>query len=147
MAEASSGAGGFLSTPACDASSRTPCTWATRVSSSADGQRVVDLQAAAEIEPLGDLLEVDVGEVAAKDVPDRRADDVARDVVGAPQLAFVLELELAGHGWQRRVDVGDARARWPARPRAIARRSALETTFSSSEIGRRWLTPDRLSIF
>ena len=29
----------------------------------------------------------------------------------------------------------------------IARRSALETTFSMAEIGSRWLTPDRLSIF
>ena len=32
-------------------------------------------------------------------------------------------------------------------PAASARRSAFEMTFSSSEIGRRWLTPDRLSIF
>ena len=74
-------------------------------------QRVVDLQRAAEIEPLGDLLEVDAGEVAAEDVADRGADDVARDVVGAAQLAFVLELELAGDRRQRGVDVGDARAR------------------------------------
>jgi hypothetical protein len=28
-----------------------------------------------------------------------------------------------------------------------ARRSALEITFSIAEIGRRWLTPERLSIF
>ena len=32
-------------------------------------------------------------------------------------------------------------------PVASVRRSALEMTFSSSEIGSRWLTPDRLSIF
>ena len=32
-------------------------------------------------------------------------------------------------------------------PVASARRSAFETTFSSSEIGSRWLTPERLSIF
>jgi hypothetical protein len=32
-------------------------------------------------------------------------------------------------------------------PVASVRRSAFETTFSRSEIGNRWLTPERLSIF
>jgi hypothetical protein len=32
-------------------------------------------------------------------------------------------------------------------PASSARRSALETTFSRREIGSRWLTPERLSIF
>ena len=51
------------------------------------------------------------GEDAAEHGADRGADDLAGDVVGAAQLAFVLELELAGDRRQRGVDVGDARAR------------------------------------
>jgi len=39
------------------------------------------------------------------------------------------------------------RATTGASPLASARRSAFETTVSSTLIGRRWLTPDRLSIF
>ena len=48
-------------------------------------------------------------EVAVEHVGDGGADQVARHLVGALQLAFVLELELAGHRRQRGVDVGDAR--------------------------------------
>ena len=72
-------------------------------------QGVVDLQRAAEIEPVGDLLQLDAGEVAGEDIADGAADDVAGDVVGAAELALVFELELAGNGRQRRIDVGDAR--------------------------------------
>ena len=77
---------------------------------------------------------------------DRGADQVARDLLGAAQLAFVLELELAGDRRQRGVDVGDARHDERSRLRAAARRSAFETTSSSVVIGSRWLTPERLSI-
>ena len=48
---------------------------------------------------------------------------------------------------QRGVDVGDARHDRLVSPARSARRSAFDTTFSSSEIGSRWLTPERLSIF
>ena len=44
-----------------------------------------------------------------KTAPTADADQIARDLLGAAQLAFVLELELAGDRRQRRVDVGDAR--------------------------------------
>ena len=44
-----------------------------------------------------------------EDDADRRANQIARDLLGAAQLAFVLELELAGDRRQRRVEVGDAR--------------------------------------
>ena len=70
---------------------------------------VVDLQRATEIEPLGDLPQVGDREVAAEHVADGSPDDVARDVVGAAQFAFVFQLELAGDRRQRRIDVGDAR--------------------------------------
>ena len=53
--------------------------------------------------------QVRAGEVAGEDVADRGPDDVARDVVGAAQLALVLQLELAGDRRQRGVDVGHAR--------------------------------------
>ena len=54
---------------------------------------------------------------ADKDVGHGRADQLVRDGVGALELALVFELELAGDGRQRRVDVGDARRR-----RRLARR-------------------------
>jgi len=40
-------------------------------------QRIVDLKAASEVEPLGYLTEVRRGEVAREDVADGGADDVA----------------------------------------------------------------------
>ena len=72
-------------------------------------ERIVDVQRAAQIEPLGDLAQIRGREVAAEDVAHGRPNDVARDVVGAAQLSLVLELELAGDRRQRGVDVGHAR--------------------------------------
>ena len=147
-ADATSGGSPARSTPARGrVSSCRPWTCAVRAQQLGGRQRVVDLQRAAEVEPLGDLPQVGAGEVAVEDVADGRADDVAGDVVGAAQLAFVLELELAGDRRQRGVDVGDARHGDRLAGRSSARRSAFETTFSSSEIGSRWLTPERLSTF
>ena len=67
------------------------------------------------------------------------------DRVGALQLAFVLELDLAGDRRQRRVDVGDARH---DQRLALRQRAALGVRDDVLEhvIGRRWLTPERLSI-
>jgi hypothetical protein len=70
---------------------------------------VVELDGAAEVEPLLDLLGVGVGEVAVEDVGDGGADDLADDGVGALHLAFVLELDLAGDAGERGVDVADPR--------------------------------------
>ena len=67
-------------------------------------------------------------------------------LVGALQLALVLELELAGHRRQRGVDVGDARhdRRLAGRRARGARRSRRRSR--ARVIGSRWLTPERLSI-
>ena len=73
------------------------------------GLGVVELDGAAEVEPLLDLLGVGVGEVLVEDAGDAGADDLADDGVGAAHLAFVLELDLAGDAGERGVDVADAR--------------------------------------
>ena len=71
--------------------------------------RVVQLQAAAEVEPLDDLAGVEVREVAVGDVATAPRTRSRADGLGALQLALVLQLELAGDRRQRGVDVGDAR--------------------------------------
>jgi hypothetical protein len=68
------------------------------------------------------------------------------DCVGAAHLAFVFQLKLAGDAGHGRVDVADARQDERLSVNS-ARRSALETTSSNVEMGRRWLTPLRLSTF
>ena len=67
-------------------------------------------------------------------------------VSAALHFAFVLQFQFARDGGQGGVDVADARDNGLSALRK-ARRSALEITFSSAEMGRRWLTPERLSIF
>ena len=81
MAAASSGADASLRRrrPRAPRSIR-PCTCARCASSVVGAERVVQLQRAAEIEPLDDRRGVDVGEVAVEHVGDRRADQLARDV-------------------------------------------------------------------
>ncbi len=69
---------------------------------------VVELDGAAEIEPLLDLLGVGVGEVLVEDDSDGLADDLADDGVGAADFAFVFEFDLAGDTGERGVDVADA---------------------------------------
>ena len=72
------------------------------------GLCVVELDGAAEVEPLLDLLRVGIGEVLVEDVGHAGADDLANDGVGAAHLAFVFELDLAADAGERGVDVADA---------------------------------------
>ena len=55
------------------------------------GLCVVELDGAAEVEPLLDLLGVGGGEVLVEDVGYAGADDLVDDGVGLAHLAFVLE--------------------------------------------------------
>src|SRR5665213_989999 len=73
------------------------------------GLLVVELDRAAEVEPLLDLLGICVGEVAVENGGDRLADELADDVVGAAHFAFVLELDFAGDAGKRGENVADAR--------------------------------------
>ena len=92
------------------------------------------------------LRDVRALEIAVVDLADRGANQLPRDGVAALQLALVFELQLAGDRGQRRVEIQDSRHRH-RRPCAFsARRSAFDTTFSSTEIGSRCETPDRLSM-
>ena len=70
---------------------------------------VAQLQRAAQIEPLDHRARVGAVEHAGEDVADGRMNQIARHLLGASQLAFVLELELAGDRGQRCVHVGHAR--------------------------------------
>src|SRR5579859_7756768 len=51
-------------------------------------REVGQLQFAAQLEPLNHALEADVGEMLAEDAPHRRANQLARDGVGAFQFAL-----------------------------------------------------------
>src|SRR5262245_4591397 len=74
------------------------------------GRRAVaERQRSAEIEPLDDRPRVHAVEHAGEHRSDGRPNQVARHLLGATQLALVLQFELAGDGRQRGVDVGDAR--------------------------------------
>ena len=65
---------------------------------------------------------VDAVEPAAEHRADGSANQLAPHGVGPAQLAFVLQLELAGHRRKGRVDVGDAgRRRFPGRDGAALR--------------------------
>ena len=107
---------------------------------------LVQLQRAAQVEPLHDLRNVGAFEVVVVDLAHGGADQLARHRVAALQLAFVFQFELAGDGRQRGVDIDDRAARRASSLARRARRSALDTTFSSTEMGRRWETPERLSM-
>jgi hypothetical protein len=67
------------------------------------------LNLAAEVEPLHDLLHVGAGEVFIVSFGDGGADEFAAYVVRAFHLAFIFEFEFAGNGGQGGVDVADAR--------------------------------------
>ena len=73
------------------------------------GLGVVELNCAAEVEPLFDLLGVGVGEVPVENTLYAAADDLADDGVGTPHLAFVFEFDLAADAGQSGVDVANAR--------------------------------------
>ncbi len=70
---------------------------------------LADPERPALLEEAHHLLQVGGAEVGREHLAHRLADQLARHVLGAHQLALVLELELAGERRQRRVDVGDAR--------------------------------------
>ncbi len=69
---------------------------------------VVELDGAAEVEPLLDLLGVGGGEILVEDICDRCPDDLADDGVCAAHLAFVFEFHFSGDARERGVDVADA---------------------------------------
>ncbi len=69
---------------------------------------VVELDGAAEVEPLLDLLGVGAGEVLVEDGGDAGADDLADDGVGSAHLAFVLEFDFAGDAGECGVDIAYA---------------------------------------
>ena len=111
MAEAIAGAAAPRAAPAAlGASSRRPCTPRVR------GNHVVGRRASS---PSGSepprSNHSTTGRVSApSNMPvntraDRGADQIARDLFGAAQLAFILQLELAGDRRQRGVQVGDPR--------------------------------------
>ncbi len=72
---------------------------------------LIELQRTAQIEPLDDLPDVGALEILVVDLAHRNADQLAGHGVAAFQLAFVLQLELAGDGGQGGVDIEHARHR------------------------------------
>src|SRR5471032_1080955 len=70
---------------------------------------VAERQRSAEVEPFDDRPRVHALEASREDRADGGADEVAGDLLGAAQLALVLELELAGDRRQRRIEVRHAR--------------------------------------
>ncbi len=70
--------------------------------------RIGQLQAAAQVEPFDNLPCLEMREVAVGDAADGRANQFARDRLGALELALVFHLELARNRRQRGIDVGDA---------------------------------------
>jgi len=78
---------------------------------SSGGMVVVELHCAAQVEPLLDLLRIHAGEITVVDLAHGRLNQVAHHGVGALHLAFVFELQLAGHSRHRGIDVAHARQR------------------------------------
>src|SRR5690242_5804103 len=68
-----------------------------------------DLQGAAFVEPVHDVVHVGAAHARAERGARGAPDQVFGDGLGALQLTLVFELELAGDGGQRRVDVRHAR--------------------------------------
>ena len=77
--------------------------------------------------------------LAQEDVGDCRPDQLARDHVGAAQLALVFQLELAGDRRQRRVDVGEPRHRRRARRSPAPAAPAFDSRRSRSPVMRQAL--------
>ncbi len=67
----------------------------------------------------------------------READQFPSHGVAAFEFAFVFEFDLAGDRGQRSVDIEDARDGTASSPRPGPARSALEMTFSRTEMGSR----------
>src|SRR5580704_505815 len=70
--------------------------------------RIAQLNLAAQVEPLHDLLHVGAGEVFVVGLGDRGADQFAAYEVCSFHLALVFEFQLAGDGRERGVDIADA---------------------------------------
>ena len=72
------------------------------------GHGIGQLNLAAQVEPLHDLLHVGAGEVFVVGLGDGGADQFTADEVSALHLSFVFQFKFAGDGGQRRVYVADA---------------------------------------
>ena len=68
-----------------------------------------NFQFAAHLKPLHDGLKVGVAQVLGEYLADGGANQFAGDGVGALQLAFVFQFQLAGDGGNGGVDIRDAR--------------------------------------
>ncbi len=64
---------------------------------------------ASLVEPLHDGEAVRQAQALSKGLTNGFLDDALGDRMGPPQLSLVLQLQLPGDGWERRVDVGRAR--------------------------------------
>src|SRR5439155_12142319 len=72
---------------------------------------LIELERAAQVEPLYDLRDVRAVKILVVGFAHRTADQLARHGVAALQLAFVFQLELAGNRGQGSVNIEDARHR------------------------------------
>src|SRR5690348_4488204 len=70
-----------------------------------------EFQFIAAFEPLHNRLQIGVAEILCKGFANGRANQFARDGLGAAQLAFILQLEFSSHRGNRAVNVGDTRNR------------------------------------
>ena len=70
--------------------------------------RVVQLQRAAQIEPLHDLRHVRPLEILVVNFAHGKADQLFGDGIAAFELAFVFQLQLAGDGRQSGIYIQDA---------------------------------------
>src|SRR6266571_2334113 len=68
-----------------------------------------DLEGAALVEPVDAVVDVGAADARLEGLAGGAPDQILRDDLGTLELTLVFELELAGDGGQRRVDVGDAR--------------------------------------
>src|SRR6202030_880525 len=68
-----------------------------------------NFQLASELKPLYSRLKVHLGEVPGKCFPNGRTNQLACDIIRAPKLALVFELEFSRHSRNRRIHVGHAR--------------------------------------
>ena len=109
------------------------------------GDNVRDLQFAAEFKPLRDRLKVDIAKMLGEDAANRCANQFASNGFRALQFTFIFEFEFAGDGRQSSVEIGDAGDAKRFAGAGGALFGAADRSSSSVVMGRRWLTPERLS--
>src|SRR5580658_520163 len=68
-----------------------------------------NFQLAAQLEPLNHRLHIRAGKILRVSLADGGANQFARDIVRAAQLAFIFQFEFTGHGWYGSVHIGNAR--------------------------------------